>query len=49
MPNKVQVKRKTMTKKDRTKSKGTMHRKKVSVTSRGKGNATAAFVGKRKR
>ena len=37
-----------MTKKNRSKSKGTMHRKKVSVTSRGRGSATYAAVAKRK-
>ena len=48
MPNKVEVKRKTITKRDRSKAKGTAKRKHVTVKSRG-GNATAAFVGKGKR
>lgn len=39
MASKVEVKRKTMTKKNRSKSKGTMHRKKVTVRASGKGNA----------
>lgn len=43
MANKVTMKRKTMTKKDRSKSKGTMRRRKVSVKSTGKGNATAVI------
>jgi uridine phosphorylase len=44
---KVQAKKKVMTKKDRSKSKGTMSRKKVTVRSSGKGIATAA-IAKRK-
>lgn len=43
----VQSKKKVMTKKDRSKSKGTMSRKKVTVKSSGRGVATAA-IAKRK-
>lgn len=39
MASKVEVKKKTMTKKNRAKSKGTMHRKKVTVRAKGRGNA----------
>ena len=48
MASKIEVKKKTMKKKDRSKSKGTMHRKRVSVKSSGRGTATAAFVGKKR-
>lgn len=43
----VQAKKKTMIKKNRSKSKGTMSRKKVSVKSSGRGIATAAIAKKR--
>lgn len=43
MASKIVVKQKTMTKKNRAKSKGTMSRKKVTVRSRGKGNASAVI------
>lgn len=49
MASKVVVKRKTMTKKNRASSKGTMHRKKVTVRAKGNGNATYAAVAKRTR
>ena len=39
MANKIEVKRKTMTKKDRSKSKGTMHRRKVNVKSGNRGRS----------
>ena len=48
MASKVQVKRKTITKRDRSKSKGTARRKKVTVRSTGKGSATYAAVAKRR-
>ena len=48
MASKIQVKRKTITKRDRSKSKGTARRKKVTVRSTGRGNATYAAVAKRK-
>lgn len=48
MASKVVVKKKTMTKRDRSKSKGTMHRKKVTVHAKGKGNATYAAVAKKR-
>lgn len=41
MASKIEVKRKTMTKKNRAQSKGTMSRKKVTVRAKGRGNATA--------
>ena len=41
MGSKVEVKRKTITKRDRSKSKGTAKRKHVTVRSSGRGNATA--------
>lgn len=47
MASRVEIKKKTMTKKNRSKSKGTMHRRQVTVRSKGRGNATAAFVGKK--
>ena len=47
MASKIVVKRKTVTKRDRSKSKGTARRKKVTVRARGKGNATYAAVAKR--
>lgn len=47
MASKVQVKRKSMTKKNRTKSKGSMHRKKVVVRASGKGrNARRDSMGR---
>lgn len=46
MASKIEVKRKTATKKNRSKSKGTASRKKVTVRSSGNGVATAALVGK---
>lgn len=39
MASKIEVKKKTMTKKNRSKSKGTMHRRKVSVKSGNRGNS----------
>ena len=44
MASSIKVQRKTMRKKDRSKVKGTMRKRKVSVRSNGKGNATAAMV-----
>ena len=49
MAAKVQTKKKTMTKKNPSKAKGTASRKKVTVKSSGRGVATAAFAGKRKK
>lgn len=45
MATKIVKKSKTMTKKNRSKSKGTMSRKKVSVKNTGKGNVNVAMVG----
>lgn len=39
MASKIEVKKKTATKRDRSKSKGTASRKHVTVRSSGKGNA----------
>lgn len=46
MASKVTVKKKTITKRDRTKSKGTARRRKVIVRNSGKGNVNVV-VGKR--
>ena len=48
MASKIEVKRKTATKRDQSKSKGTAKRKKVTVRSSGKGNANYAAVAKRR-
>lgn len=48
MASKVVVKKKTMTKKDRSKSKGTAKRKHVTVRASGKGNATYAAVARKR-
>ena len=48
MGSKIEVKKKTATKRDRSKSKGTAKRKHVTVRSSGRGVATAAFVGKKR-
>ena len=47
--SRVVVKRKKVTKKNPSKAKGTASRKKVTVKSSGRGVATAAFAGKRKK
>ena len=44
MGSKVEYKKKTATKKDRSKSKGTAKRRKVTVKNTGKGNANVAIV-----
>jgi hypothetical protein len=49
MASRIEVKKKTVTKKNRSKSKGTASRKKVTVRSSGNGVATAAFAGKKKK
>ena len=46
MGTKAEYKRKTATKKDSSKSKGTAKRRKVSVKNTGKGNANLAIVKK---
>ena len=47
MASKITVKKKTITKRDRSKSKGTAKRKSVTVRSNGKGNATYVAVAKK--
>ena len=49
MASKIQVKRKAMTKKNRSKSKGTMHRKKVTVRAKGRGNANYVAASARRK
>lgn len=48
MASKIVVKKKTATKRDRSTSKGTARRKKVTVRAKGKGNATYAAVAKKR-
>lgn len=48
MASKIEVRKKTITKRDRSKSRGTAKRKKVTVRSKGKGNATYAAVAKKR-
>ena len=48
MASKVVVKRKTATKRNRSTSKGTASRKKVTVRAKGRGNATYAAVAKKR-
>lgn len=47
MASEITIKKKTMRKRDRSKVKGTMRKKKVTVRNKGKGNATYAAVAKR--
>lgn len=49
MASKATIKKKTATKRNRSTSKGTASRKKVTVKSSDRGVATAAFAGKRKK
>lgn len=49
MSSKVEIKRKTATKRDRSKSKGTARRKHVTVRSTGKGNANYVASAKRRK
>ncbi len=47
MASRIEVKKKRVTKRDRSKVKGTARRRKVTVRNRGKGSANVAIVGKR--
>ena len=47
MASKITVQRKTMRKRDRSKSKGTMRRKTVTVRNKGKGSANYVAAAKR--
>lgn len=49
MASKVEVKRKTATKKNRSASKGTASRKKVTVRASAKGNANYVAAARRKK
>lgn len=49
MSSEIEVRKKTVTKRDRSKSKGTARRKHVTINNRGKGNATIAKVGTKKK
>ena len=44
MASKIKVQRKTMRKRDRSKVKGTMRKKKVTVRNKGRGNANVAMA-----
>ena len=44
MASKVEIKRKTVTKRDRSKSKGTARRKKVTIRNTGKGNVNVVMA-----
>ena len=48
MASRIEVNKKTITKRDRSKSRGTAKRKKVTVRAKGKGNATYAAVAKKR-
>lgn len=44
MASEIKVQKKTMRKRNRSKVKGTMRKKKVTVRNKGKGNATVAMA-----